>query len=248
MAAPGWLTARPIAHRGLHDSSKGIAENTRDAFAAAIAHGFAIECDVQLTRDGEAVVHHDFELGRLTVGSGRLDQISAADLRQVPFRQGEGRIEPLVDLLAFVAGRATVVVEIKSAFTGDLRLARRTVAVVRAAGGPVAVKSFDPNIVAALRMLAPEVPRGIVAERHYDHEEWAVLPPGLRESLSQLTHLPETDPDFISYRVNDLPESVGFLHETAPGLPIMSWTVRTPEQRAIADRLADQMVFEGFVP
>jgi len=248
MTAPGWLTARPIAHRGLHDARQGVIENTRPAFAAAVAHGFAIECDVQLMRDGEAVVHHDFELGRLTEGSGRLDRMSAAELRDVRFRQGEGRIEPLADILRFIAGRVTLVVEIKSAFDGDLRLTRRTAQVVQAAGGPVALKSFDPNIVAALRMLAPDVPRGIIAERHYEGEEWAALDAARRDTLSRLGHLPETMPDFISYRINDLAESIGFLHETASGLPIMSWTVRTPEQRMVAERAGAQIVFEGFVP
>jgi len=248
MTAPGWITARPIAHRGLHDARRNVIENTRPAFAAAVAHGFAIECDVQLSRDGEAVVHHDFELGRLTEGSGRLDRLSAAELAAVRFRHGEGCIEPLADMLRFVAGRVTVVVEIKSAFDGDLRLTRRVAEIVQAVGWPVALKSFDPNIVAALRMLAPDVPRGIIAERHYADEEWARLPPALRDNLSRLAHLPETMPDFISYRINDLGESIDFLRETAPGLPLMSWTVRTPEQRAVAERLGAQMVFEGFVP
>jgi glycerophosphoryl diester phosphodiesterase len=245
MTAPGWLTARPIAHRGLHDVRQGVIENTRPAFAAAVEHGFAIECDVQLTRDGEAVVHHDFELGRLTEGSGRLDRMSAAEVR---FRQGEGRIEPLADILRFINGRVTLVIEIKSAFGGDLRLTRRTAGIVQAAGGPVALKSFDPNVVAALRMLAPDVPRGIIAERHYDDEEWAALDAARRDALSRLGHLPETMPNFISYRINDLAESIGFLRETAPGLPIMSWTVRTPEQRMVAERVGAQIVFEGFVP
>ncbi len=248
MAAPGWLTARPIAHRGLHDRARGVIENTRGAFAAAVAGGFAIECDVQLTSDGEAVVHHDFTLGRLTRGSGRLDAMSAADLKTVPFNETADRIEPLADILALVGGRVPVVVEIKSAFEGDLRLTRRTVSVARAAGGQVALKSFDPNIVAALRMLAPDLPRGIIAERHYEDGEWAKLAPALKAQLGSLGHLPETAPDFISYSVNDLAENAGMLAELAPGLPIMTWTVRTPEQRAVAEKFADQMVFEGFVP
>ena len=66
MAAPLWLTATPIAHRGLHDRTKGLIENTCGAARAAIARGYAIECDVQLTADGKAIVFHDFELDRLT--------------------------------------------------------------------------------------------------------------------------------------------------------------------------------------
>ena len=63
-----WLTAQPVAHRGLHDAAAGVIENTASAFRAAIEGGFAIETDLQLSADGEAMVHHDFALGRLTLG------------------------------------------------------------------------------------------------------------------------------------------------------------------------------------
>ena len=62
----GWLVARPIAHRGLHDAAKGIIENSLAAARAAIAGNYAIECDAQLSADGEAVVFHDDTLDRLT--------------------------------------------------------------------------------------------------------------------------------------------------------------------------------------
>ena len=70
MRAPDWLTARPVAHRGLHDAARGIIENMPGAFAAAIDGNFAIEIDLQLSADDEAMVHHDDALGRLTEGSG----------------------------------------------------------------------------------------------------------------------------------------------------------------------------------
>ncbi len=76
-----WLTARPIAHRGLHDAASGVIENTPSAFRAAIAGGYGIECDLQISADGEAMVHHDDALGRLTDGTGRLDAMTAAALQ-----------------------------------------------------------------------------------------------------------------------------------------------------------------------
>ena len=71
MTGLAWLTARPIAHRGLHDAAAGVIENTASAFAAAIAGGYGIETDLQISADGEAFVHHDDALGRLTEGSGQ---------------------------------------------------------------------------------------------------------------------------------------------------------------------------------
>ncbi len=126
MPAPAWLTARPIASRGLHVRTAGIIENTVGAARAAIAGGFAIECDVQLTRDLEAVVFHDFALERLTEGTGRVIERTAAELAAIPMRGTTDRIMPLSAFLAELGGRVPLVCEIKSSFDGDLRLTRRT--------------------------------------------------------------------------------------------------------------------------
>src|ERR1035437_9388254 len=84
--APDWLTARPVAHRGLHDRARGIIENMPGAAQAAISGNFGIECDIQISADGEAMVHHDDALGRLTEGSGALRDMTAADLKAVRFK------------------------------------------------------------------------------------------------------------------------------------------------------------------
>src|SRR5437763_14667556 len=108
-----WLTARPIAHRGLHDAAAGVIENTATAFAAAIAAGYGIETDVQISADGEAMVHHDFALGRLTLGSRLLAAMTAAGLKQVPFKTTADRMMMLGELCDFVAGRTPLVMELK---------------------------------------------------------------------------------------------------------------------------------------
>src|SRR5215470_387711 len=114
MRAPAWLTARPVAHRGLHDISRGIVENMPGAVQAAIAGNFAIEVDIQLTADGEAMVHHDDVLGRLNDGSGALVQKTAAELKAVTFKNTAERMMSLSDLCALVAGRVPLVIEVKS--------------------------------------------------------------------------------------------------------------------------------------
>ena len=127
---PDWLTARPVAHRGLHDAANGVIENTPSAFEAAIAGNYAIECDLQLSADGEAMVHHDDVLGRLTDGAGRLDAMPAAELKRVAFKATKDRMLTLGELCALVAGRATLVIELKSQFDGDVRLPRRAAQVL----------------------------------------------------------------------------------------------------------------------
>ena len=98
MRAPEWLTARPVAHRGLHDIARGIVENMPAAAKAAVDGNFAIECDIQLSSDGEAMVHHDNELGRLTDGSGALLSKTAAELKAVAFKNTPERMMTLGDL------------------------------------------------------------------------------------------------------------------------------------------------------
>ena len=248
MSAPSWLTAQPIAHRGLHDKAQGIVENTGAAALRAVEHGFAIECDVQLSRDGEAMVFHDFALDRLMKTTGELFGRDARELKTLRYAHGTDRIITLDMLLGLSGGRVPLICEIKSLFDGNMRLAQRTLAVVAAQDGPVALKSFDPAIIVHLRAQKASVPLGIIAEAQYTHATWDGLSADLKHTLANLLHYAETRPDFLSYHVNDMPHAVPYLCRTGMGLPVMTWTVRTQEQRATAARWADQMVFEGFLP
>ncbi len=181
-----WLTARPIAHRGLHDAARGVIENTAAAVTAAIAGDYGVEVDVQVSADGEAMVHHDDVLGRLTEGEGRLDQMSAAALARVPFRDADARMMTLGELCDLIAGRATLVVELKSRFDGDPRLPGRVATVLSGYGGPAAPMSFDPMQLAVLRQKSPRLPRGIVAAKYRPHPYWDQMPAWLRYSMGSL--------------------------------------------------------------
>ncbi|MFS8038417.1 glycerophosphodiester phosphodiesterase family protein [Xanthobacter sp. AM11] len=242
-----WLTARPVAHRGLHDAARGIIENAPAAMDAAIAAGLAIELDLQASADGEAMVFHDFTLDRLTAETGPVAARTAAELAGIAFRGTPDRILPLPQLLARVAGRVPLVIEIKSAFDGDTRLAARAAQLVAAYGGPAALMSFDPEMLVEVRRRAPAVVRGIVAEGRYGAPEWPRM--GTLEGfcLANLLHWPRSRFQFVNYRVADLGGAAPRLARRL-GVPLLTWTVRTPEQRALAARRADQMVFEGFRP
>lgn len=246
MAGLDWLTARPVAHRGLHNAAAGVIENMPAAFNAAIAGNYAIECDVQLSGDGEAMVHHDFELGRLTDGQGALASLSAADLKRVPFKATSEHMLTLGELCDLVDGRVPLVVEIKSNFDGALLLAERTAAILQNYRGPAAAMSFDPNAIEALRARAPKLTRGIVAERYYHDAEWDGLSAAEKNVLGHLFHAFRTRPHFVAYRVQDLPTLVTFVARRLFGLPLLTWTVRTEADRARAARFASQMIFEGF--
>ena len=248
MRAPDWLTARPVAHRGLHDRSRGIIENMPAAAQAAISGNFGIECDIQLTADGEAMVHHDDALGRLTEGSGALLGMTSSELKAIRFKDTPERMMSLGDLCALVQGRVPLVIEVKSHFDGDRRLVARMAEVLRAYDGPAAGMSFDPDQVLALRDMMPELPRGIVAERSYEEADWPEATAAQRQGMLHLRHAFRTRPHFVAYWVDELPALAPWIARTVFGLPVLTWTVRTPEQRERAARHADQMIFEGFVP
>jgi glycerophosphoryl diester phosphodiesterase len=243
-----WLTARPIAHRGLYDAASGLIENTAGAVRAAIAGGYGIEVDVQISADDEAMVHHDAVLGRLTEGDERLDRLSAAALKRVTFRGSEERMMTLGELCDLVGGRVPILAELKSRFDGDDRLPSRVAAVLTSYTGPVAPMSFDPMQLALLRQKAPRLPRGIVAAKYRPHPYWDQMPVWLRCGMGSLLPALTARPHFVAYAIDNLPALAPFLARHALCLPLLTWVVRTEAERQRAARYADQMIFEGFRP
>ena len=243
-----WLTARPIAHRGLHDAARGLIENTAGAVTAAIEAGFGIEIDVQVSGDGEAMVYHDDILGRLAEGTERLDRLTAAALKQVPFRGSSERMMTLSDLCDLVAGRATMAIELKSRFDGDDRLPSRVAEVLARYGGPAAPMSFDPHQIRVLRHKAPHLPCGIVAAKYRPHPYWDLMPIWMRRGMGFLLTGLVARPQFVAYAVADLPAFAPLFARRVLGLPLVAWTVRTESERQRAMRWADQMIFEGLQP
>jgi glycerophosphoryl diester phosphodiesterase len=243
-----WLIARPIAHRGLHDAAHGIIENTAGAMQAAIDANYGVETDVQISADGEAMVHHDDVLGRLTEGEGRLDQLSAAELKRVPLRGSSERMMTLGELCDLVGGRVCMLVELKSRFDGDPRLPVRVAEVLAGYRGPVAPMSFDPRQLAMLRQKAPRLIRGIVAAKYRPHPYWDRMPGWMRYAMGSLVPALTARPQFVAYGIADLPALAPLLARHVLSMPLLTWAVRTPEERARAARYADQMIFEGFRP
>jgi glycerophosphoryl diester phosphodiesterase len=154
----------------------------------------------------------------------------------------------LADLCALVDGRVGLVLEVKSHFDGDRKLVGRMAEILKSYRGPVAVMSFDPDQVVGLRELLPTLPRGITAQRRYDDGEWMELSPAQRAGMQGLRHAFRTRPHFVAYWVKDLPAPAPWIARHVFGCALLTWTVRTPEQVAVARTHADQMIFEGFVP
>jgi glycerophosphoryl diester phosphodiesterase len=246
--ALNWLTAKPIAHRGLHDASLGIVENTAGAVQAALAAGYGIEVDLQVSADGEAMVHHDAVLGRLTEGNSRLDQSTSAQLKQVKFLGSQERMLALGDLCDLIDGRVALLPELKSRFDGDRRLAERVAALLSGYKGPVAPMSFDPLQLQVLLHKAPSLPRGIVAAKYKPHPYWDQMPPRLRYNMGSLLPAAPARPQFVAYMVDNLPALAPWVARHILCLPLIAWVVRTEAERQRAARYADDIIFEGFRP
>lgn len=245
---------RPIAHRGLHDAARGVIENTAPAFEAAIAKGYGIECDLRPAADGTPLVFHDLALDRLTAGRGAITALQPACAAKLPFKDaGVTGILTFAALLDLVAGRVPLLAEIKSEWDAPHPAFLAGIALLATAyAGPLALMSFDPAVMAAMRNLAPGIPRGIVAGtyRYPDGAPWypEQLTDARRNALANLEESGPADPYFYAYDVRALPSPVAHRIRTDLGLPLFTWTVRTEEQRRLAAEHADAPIFEGYEP
>lgn len=236
--APGkvaWLGQWVYAHRGRH--GKGVPENSLLAARLAIADGLGIECDIQRSRDGQPMVFHDWDLMRLLNVEGRTEDRLASELTAMRYPGTEERPATLPELLDLVRGKTPLLIEIKSRRGYDVG---RTCAVVRdrlrGYNGMHAVMSFDPRVSAWFARHDPETVRGLVIT-----EEAAR---GLRGTLRRQLALWHARPDFLAYDIRDLPSRFA-ARQRERGLPVTTWTVRSPELRERAASHADAPIAEG---
>ncbi len=231
-----WLTERPIAHRGFHDLNHERWENTLAAFAAAAARGYAIECDVQLSSDGVPVIFHDHGLERVVGTGGLVWQRTARELASLRIGGTDEHVPTLKEMLDLVHGRVPLVVELKGIPGRDEGLVQRVCEMLRAYGGRAAIMSFDHWLVRQFPAHAGGLPTGLTACGARDHE--------LEAHFSMLAH----GLSFVSYGLFDMPNGfTSFVRERLK-MPVISWTIRTPEEAARSPALADQITFEGFEP
>jgi len=217
---------------------------------AAVSAGYGIEIDLQLSADGAAMVFHDPRLERLTAERGPVRERRAAELSATPLAGGDEGIPTFAEILAIVAGRVPLLVELKDQTgefgPGDDTLERAAAGAVAGYPGPLAFMSFNPHMVAALAALAPDVPRGLVS-RDFVAEAWPGLAPELRRSLASMADLERIEAAFVSRNWRHLGHP-RVAEARAGGRDVMCWTIRSAEEAAAALALADQITFEGFEP
>ena len=226
------LIVRPFAHRGLHGA--GRVENSRAAFQAAIEARHGIELDVQVTGDAQAVVFHDEWLHRLSVDEGVVRGRTVAELARIRLRDSDETIPSLPEILALIAGRAPLLIEVKAPNREVGALCRAVCDALKGYTGPVAVMSFNPEVGRWFAKYDPARLRGLVVT-----EKGRPWRGGLKRRLS----LWRSKADFLAYDIRDLPSRFA---ESArrKGLKVTTWTVRTMADRARAAEHADQIIYE----
>jgi len=244
---PAFLGA-PIAHRAYHDRAAGRPENSRAAIQAAITAGYGIEIDIQPSADGRAMVFHDYDLARLTGETGAVKQRGAEELGRLTLLGGKEGIPTLAEVLALVAGRVPLLIEIKdqdgAMGPGVGALEEAVVRDLSRYAGEVALMSFNPHSVAVLSEAMPDRPRGLTT-CGYRLENWPLLPKATRTLLRDIPDYGRTGASFISHDARDLdrPRVAELKNE---GAAVLCWTIRSPEAEAQARRIARNVTFEGY--
>lgn len=230
----GFLSSHDIAHRGLWGGP--VPENSLAAARGAIAGGFGIECDVRLARDGTVFVFHDADTARLTGRPGPLAARSATEIGALRLCGGEERIPRLADLIGLIAGRVPLIVELKTDHVREAaRLALAVKHVLEGYRGPIAVMGFNPEVSRWFARHAPRVVRGLTLTEHPER--------GVRDAVTRRLAVWRARPDFLAYDVRHLPSALPATLRRQ-GLPVLSWTVRSPAERATAALHADRPIFE----
>jgi glycerophosphoryl diester phosphodiesterase len=215
-----------FAHRGLH-SGAAFPENSLIAFAAALEMGAGIECDLRLTADNRIVVFHDRDAMRLCASSMRIGESTFADLGRLSI--GGHPIPTLESALELVAGRVPLLLEIKV----NRDLWRWPAALRRALvdyPGRFAIMSFDPRIPRLVRTNLPGVRRGLIIR--------ASLPALRRRAAIWLAGA-----DLLAVERTALAQP--WVTRARRRMPVYSWTIRTPAERAQAEVQADALIWEG---
>lgn len=247
---PGWDVLSPFhyAHRGLHDVSRGIPENSLTAFRAAVEHGFGAELDVHLMADGRLAVVHDSDLTRVCGQSACIEDLTAADLARFPLLGGSGETIPLLEeVLPLFAGKTPLIIELKVERGNAAALTDAVMALLGQFPDLVyCMESFHPSAVHHLREHYPQVLRGQLSENFFRSD---TLPWPQAVSMTWLLTTFYARPDFIAYRCEDRGSCPSlWVMRALYGVHEVSWTVR--DQQTM-DRLLQAgcvVIFEGFVP
>ena len=207
-----------IAHRGVFDNQK-IPENSIASFKKALLFSYAIELDVQLTKDNVLVVFHDDSLERMTHKNGFVQEKTYAELQKLSLLNTKEKIPTLKEVLNLVHGKVFLDIEIKPTKriveTCNILLSELS------HYSNYSLKSFHPKIVRYLRVHYPQVQVGYLISNHYQNRfyQW---------SLASYFMIHYSKAEFLSIH-KKLMKTKKF-QKLKRKYPISVWTVKTKEE------------------
>ena len=233
------------AHRGLHDRDKGVPENSEKAFRLAVLGGFGMEFDLQLTKDGQVVVHHDHSIKRTCGVDRNISEMTLEELQGYRLFGTEEKVPLFTDVLRAVEGRTPLIIELKS-YTRQEELCRKTVQLLKDYPGLYCVESFDPRIVRWFRKHHPEIVRGQLMERLEGGKDgmsrWEAF--FGRNMMTNFLTRPHFEAYDFTRRHNPSLRTARRLF----GMQEVSWTLRTLEDYRVAKKDGNLCIFEKFLP
>lgn len=247
---PGWEKFQGVryAHRGLHDASAGVPENSLAAFRLAVEKGFGAELDVHLMADGQLAVVHDSDLTRVCGKAGCIEDLTAAELKDYPLQGTAETIPLLADVLPLFVGRTPLIIELKVERGNADALTDRVMEELADYGGDYCIESFHPAVLLRLKHRYPQVIRGQLSENFFRGSETGLLSRPSAVVMTYLLSTSATRPDFIAYH---------YQHRDCPSLRLMrrlygvhevGWTVRSREDMEALEKDGVTVIFESFVP
>ena len=223
-----------IAHRGLHNEK--IPENSLLAFRQCIEKRKAIELDIHLTKDEKLVVFHDNNLKRMANHNRKIKNCTLRELKSLKLKNTEERIPQLEEVLNLVNGKVLLVIEVKGG-SPIHKIGTELVSLLDSYSGDFFIQSFDPRMIWWLKHHRPNYIRGLLVDAGQKEKNWK------KQWMQKMYFNFLIQPDFISYNIKGLPnQKIAKLKEK--GILILTWVVRTLEEKQRANQYADVSIFE----
>jgi len=238
---------KAFAHRGLHDASQDVPENTLAAFARAADNGYGMEFDVRLTKDGVPVVMHDDDLERMTGVRSKISELTMDELGTVRVGGTDQRVPRFEQVLELVGGRVPLIIELKVCGSNHAKLARTVCTILDEYSGPYVIESFDPRLVRWLRGHRPDIVRGQLLE-HYRRHGGTQVPAVVDFVIHNQLINCWVRPDFIAANHDDRDLLAMKLARRIYRTPEIDWTVKNQTQADVSRRDGAAYIFEGFIP
>jgi glycerophosphoryl diester phosphodiesterase len=232
------------AHRGLHNEERP--ENSMTAFRAALDHGYGIELDIHLMKDGNLAVIHDSSLKRTAGADVKIEELTAGDLSSYRLNGTEEQIPLFRDVLALYDGKAPMIVELKATGNNHAALCRKACELLADYHGVFCLESCDPRCILWLRQNRPEIIRGQLTEDYFQSN--SDLPWILKFLLKFQIENFLTMPDFVAYRCSDRHHFSNFIVRKIWGVQGVTWTIKTQKELDAAVTDGWIPIFESFEP